>query len=41
MKGPTIADNILLLSTDIGKLGGLDQQASMVSNTEDVRSKYP
>ena len=40
MEGPTISDNILLLSTDMKNLGELDRQASMVSNTEDGRSKY-
>ena len=41
MEGPTISDNILLLSTDMKNLGGLGQQTPMVSNTEDGRSKYP
>ena len=41
MERPIISDNILLLSTDMGNLGELDQQAPMVSNTENGWFKYP
>ena len=40
MEGPTISDNILLLSTDIENFGGLGQQAPMVCNTENGLFKY-
>ena len=41
MEGPTISDNILLLSTDMENLRGLGQQAAMVSNTKNGWFKYP
>ena len=40
MEGPTISNNILRLSADMENLRGLDQQATMVFNTEDGRFKY-
>ena len=40
MEGPTISDNILLLSTDMENFGERGEQATMVSNTENGRLKY-
>ena len=40
MEEPTIPDNMLLLSTDMENFGGLGQQATMVSNTENGWFKY-
>ena len=40
MEGPTISDNILLLSTDMENLGRLGQQDTMVNNTENGWFKY-
>ena len=37
IEGPTISDNILLLSTDMENLGGLGQRDT---NTENGRFKY-